>query len=539
MVTSTMMTTPLTITQLLHHGRRVHGNREVVTWQGDGARRVTFADTYERMTRLATALEGLGVGRGDVVATIMWNNQEHYEAYFAVPCMGAVLHTLNIRLFPEQLQYVIRDGGDKVIVVDDSLVPLLAKVKDTVAGVEHVIVVGDGDASALDREVLRYDDLLADATPGYDWPELDENAPAAMCYTSGTTGNPKGVVYSHRSQWTHTFGALAGGLQVRDGSRTLLIVPQFHANAWGLVYICWAIGSDVLQPGPYLQPEPLSAFIAAERPDYAAAVPSVWNGILALGEQQELDLSSLQEVVVGGSAVPRSMIEAFKARYDVEIVQGWGMTEMSPLGTVGVPPARVTDWDAGVDYRVKAGRIVPGVEMRLVGEDGEQPWDGKSQGEVQVRGPWITGGYHGLDDADKFDDGWLRTGDIGVIDGDGYLSIVDRAKDVIKSGGEWISSVDLENAIQGHADVVEAAVIGVPDEKWDERPLACVVVRDGATLTPADLSAYLVHEVAKWWIPERWSFVDEIPKTSVGKYSKKDLRARFEAGDLDVVASEG
>ena len=536
MVRSTMMDYPLTVTQLLRHGARVHAEREVVTWLGETARRVTFADTYERIERLASALASLGIGEGDVVGTFCWNHQEHLEAYFAVPCMGAALHTLNIRLFPDQLDFVIRDGGERAIIVDGSLVGLLAQAPEALAEVEHVIVVGDGDASALGREVLRYDALLEAQAPGYDWPDLDESTAAMMCHTSGTTGNPKGVVYSHRSQWTHTFGAAAGGLDVGDGDRTLVIVPQFHANAWGLIYVCWAMGSDILQPSMFLQPEPLAAFIADQRPTFSAAVPTVWNGVLALGSQQELDLSSLSTVVVGGAAVPRSMIEAFHDQYGIEIIQGWGMTEMSPLGTMSIPPADVTDWDAQVDWRAKTGRIVPGVDMRIVDAEtgAEQPWDGKAIGEVEVRGPWITAGYHGVEDPEKFRDGWLRTGDVGVIDARGFMQIVDRIKDVIKSGGEWISTVDLENTIVSHPDVTEAAVIGVPDEKWDERPLAVVVVREGAELTPAGLSEFLRDKVATWWVPERWSFIDEVPKTSVGKYDKKVLRSRHEAGELEI-----
>jgi fatty-acyl-CoA synthase len=530
-----MMDAPLTLTQLLRHGARVHADREVVTWLGDGSRTVSFADTADRVERLAAALAGLGVGPGDVVGTFCWNHQEHVEAYFAVPCMGAALHTLNIRLFPEQLDFVIGDGGDKVIIVDDSLVEQLAQAPGALAQVEHIVVVGDGDASVLGREVLRYDELLAAHPPGYDWPELDERTAAMICHTSGTTGNPKGVVYSHRSQWVHTFGAAAGGTGVREGDRTLVIVPQFHANAWGLIYVCWAMGSDILQPSRFLQPEPLAAFVAAERPSLSAGVPTVWNGVLALGEQTDLDLSSLQRVIIGGAAVPRAMIERFHDRYGIEVIQGWGMTEMSPLGAVSIPPPGTLDWASELDWRAKTGRVIPGVDLRITDEMGEeQPWDGKAIGEIEVRGPWVTASYLGVEDPGRFHDGWLRTGDVGTVDPKGYIQIVDRAKDVIKSGGEWISTVDLENAIVAHPDVVEAAVIGVADERWDERPLAVVVVADGARLTPTALSGFLHDRVARWWVPERWSFVDEVPKTSVGKYDKKALRARHEAGALHV-----
>jgi fatty-acyl-CoA synthase len=535
-VQSTMMDHPLTVTQLLEHGRRVHPHREVVTWRGDHARRTSFADTYARIERLASGLRSLGVVPGSVVGTFCWNHQEHVEAYFAVPCMGAVLHQLNIRLFPDQLAFVVNDLGDEIVIVDDSLVPLLARVVDELTTVHTFVVVGDGDASALEghARVVRYDDVLAEADAPFTWPDLDERTAAASCYTSGTTGNPKGVVYSHRSIWTHTFGAVAGGIQVRSGDRILLVVPQFHANAWGLVHVGWISGADLLLPAEHLQPEPLTAFIAAERPTCSAAVPTVWNGVLALGEEHDLDLSSLRWVVVGGSAVPRAMIVAFEERYGIEIVQAWGMTEMSPVGTVAVPPLGAAG-EASIDARARTGRIVPGVDLRLVDPDGnEQAWDGSSIGEIQVRGPWITARYHGVEAPERFQDGWLRTGDVGVVDETGSMQIVDRTKDVIKSGGEWISSVDLENELMGHPDVVECAVIGVADERWDERPLACVVVRAGTSLTPQQLNDHLAGRVARWWLPERYSFIEQIPKTSVGKFDKKVLRAGYERGELEV-----
>jgi len=532
---STMQDRPLTITSILEHGRRVHAGSEVVTFLGEGVKRASFARVADRAERLAAALRRLGIREGDRVATFCWNTQEHLEAYFAVPCMGAVLHTLNIRLFPDQLTYIVRHAEDRVFLIEDSLVPMLARVAGDLDTVRHIIVIGDGDASPLGREVLRYEDLLAAERPGSPWPEIEERTAAAMCYTSGTTGNPKGVVYSHRSTWLHSLATCTGGVfGLTPEDRILPIVPMFHANAWGLPYAGWMAGSDFVMPGRFLQAEPMCRLIAQERPTMSAAVPTIWNDILRHAESNPVDLSSIRLVACGGSAVPRGLIEKFQSRHDVRIIQAWGMTETSPLGAIAHPP-KGTAPEAEMEWRAKTGRVVAGVEMRIVDDAGrELPWDGKAVGEIQVRGPWIAGSYYLDPDPEKFQDGWLRTGDVGMIDSKGFVQITDRAKDVIKSGGEWVSSVELENAIMGHPDVVEAAVVGVPDPRWEERPLACVVLRDGAAPDPGALRAYLDGRVARWWIPERWSFIREVPKTSVGKFDKKVLRARFAAGELEV-----
>jgi acyl-CoA synthetase (AMP-forming)/AMP-acid ligase II len=535
----TMQDFPLTVRMILEHGRTVHGDAEVVTWTGEGARRLGFASVGERAARLAGALRRLGIGEGDRVGTFMWNSQEHLEAYFAVPCMGAVLHTLNLRLFPEQLVHVVNHAEDRVIIVDDTLVPLLARVAGSFGTVERFVVIGPGDGAPLGQagEVLRYEDLLAAEAPVYPWPDLDERSAAAMCYTTGTTGDPKGVAYSHRSSVLHSYAMIAAiGLTCRD--RALPVVPMFHANAWGLPYSSWMVGADILMPGRFLQAEPLARFIAEERPTVSAAVPTIWGDLLRHLESDPSDVSSLRMVLVGGSALPRVLAERFEERHGVRIVQGWGMTEMSPVGTVANPPKDVPPED-DIEWRVKQGRILPGVELRITADSGEVlPWDGISMGEIEVRGPWITARYY-LDDApEKFHDGWLRTGDVGTVDERGFVQITDRSKDIIKSGGEWISSVDLENEIMRHPHVVEAAVVGVPDERWQERPLACVVLREGAETAAGDLREFLSGRVARWWLPERWAFVETIPKTSVGKFDKKALRARREAGEMLIVELE-
>ena len=535
---STMQDRPLLISGVFEHGRRVFADSEVVTFDGTGLRRATFAQVGERTLRLAAALRRLGIAPGDRVGTFCWNSQEHLEAYLAVPSMGAVLHTLNIRLFPEQLAYVINHGEDRVILVDDSLVPLLARVASQLTTVRHFVVIGSGDASAL-GETLRYEDLLAAEKPEFTWPDLDERSAAAMCYTSGTTGDPKGVVYSHRSTYLHSLTAsssAAFGISQHDG--VLLIVPMFHANAWGLPYAGWMAGASLVMPSRFLQAEALCRLIALARPTVSGAVPTIWNDILRHAESHTVDLSSLRMVLCGGSAVPRVLMERFEERHGLRIIQAWGMTETSPIAALAFPP-RGCDPADEMGWRAKTGRVIAGVEVRIVDGAGQVlPWDGTSVGEIEVRGPWITGSYYRVAADDKFDDGWLRTGDVGTVDAKGYIQITDRAKDVIKSGGEWISSVELENAIMAHPDVLEAAVIGIPDERWEERPLACVVLREGALCSPSVLAGALAARVARWWVPDRWSVIDEVPKTSVGKFDKKVLRSRFADGSLAVVAAE-
>src|SRR5947207_157057 len=488
---STMMGVPLQLSRLLEHGSTVHGSAEIITWTGTGARRSTFADLGRQAAQLAHALRAdLGVTGDDRVATFQWNNVEHLAAYFAVPSMGAVLHTLNIRLFPDQLGYIATHAQDRVVLVDATLIPLLARSLPEMKTVEHVVIVGEGDAAPLGSSVTihRYADLLAGKPASYNWPPVDEHDAAALCYTSGTTGNPKGVAYSHRSIWLHSLQVcLPESFGLTDAHRSLCVVPMFHAMAWGLPYAAFMAGTSLVMPDRFLQAQPLAAMIAAERPTMGAAVPTIWTQLLEYLDTHPTDTSSLKEVVVGGSACPPALIHAFRDRHGIEIVHAWGMTETSPPGSVARPPAAATG-DEYWRYRYSQGRVPAGVAARIVDPLGQvAPADGESVGELEVRGPWITGTYLGDEtpDPDKFRDGWLRTGDVGTLSADGYLTLTDRAKDVIKSGGEWISSVELENALMAHPAVMEACVVGVPDERWGERPLATVVFREGETATVA------------------------------------------------------
>ncbi len=535
---STMQDFPLTISHILRHGQTVHGRSRVETYDGAGVRTATFSEVTARSEQLAKALGRLGVGPDDRVATFGWNTQEHLEAYLAIPSMGAVLHTLNLRLFPDQLAFVINHAEDRVIIVDASVIPLLARVADQLKTVEHFVIVGadPAGAGAAFGDVIAYDEMLAAEEPGYAWPDLDERSAAAMCYTSGTTGDPKGVVYSHRSTFLHSLAVnTASVLALDDRDKVLVIVPMFHANAWGIPYAGWLSGSDFLMPERFLQAEPLCRMIASERPTVASGVPSIWNDVLQYGHSHlDADLSSLRIVSAGGSAVPRSLLEEFEARFGVPMVQGWGMTETSPVAALAYPPKPFGRGD--LDWKAKTGRVIPGVELRVVDPTGAVlANDGAHSGEFEVRGPWITASYYRDDAPEKFDDGWLRTGDVGTLDDYGFMQITDRTKDVIKSGGEWISSVELENELMGHPDVLEASVVGVPDDRWAERPLAVVVLVPGSNLTAGQLREWLTGRVARLWLPERWTFIDQIPKTSVGKFDKKVLRKRYADGELDIV----
>ncbi|MFD9828140.1 long-chain fatty acid--CoA ligase [Tsukamurella tyrosinosolvens] len=543
-LTSTMQDEHLSLATLLRHATTWYADAaEVATWTPEKTTRMSFGEMGREAARLANALKALGVVPGDRVGTFQWNNNEHMTAYVAIPAMGSVLHTINIRLFPDQITYIANHAADRVIITDGSLIPQLNAAIGGMTTIEHVIVV-DGNKDEVEApagvQLHDYRDLLDAQADEYDWPEIDERAAAAACYTSGTTGDPKGVMYSHRSIWLHSTAVCASyGLGMGPNDTVLPIVPMFHAMSWGTPFGALMSGASLILPDRYLQPEPMARLLAEEKPTISAAVPAVWIGIVNHLDAHPQDISHLRHIACGGSAVPLSLAKALD-RHGVQIVQAWGMTETSPLASIAWPPRGVTG-EAAWAYRNTQGRFFPGVQGRLVDDLGEVvPADGETQGEVQVRGPWVTGSYYSPEGSapvgpDKFEGGWLRTGDIGKLSADGYVTLVDRSKDVIKSGGEWISSVELENEVMAHAAVLEAVAIGVPDPKWDERPLVAVVLQPGAEVTIAELQEHLAGKFAKWQIPDNWAFIAEVPKTSVGKFDKKVLRAQYAAGDLSVV----
>jgi fatty-acyl-CoA synthase len=521
-----MMDYQLSLPPLLQRAETFFGDREVVTRLPDKSfHRYTYRDMGGRAKQLAVALQKLGLERGDRVATLCWNHYQHLEAYFGIPCGGFVLHTLNLRLHPSDLAYVADHADDKAVIVDRSLLPLLEQFKGDTK-IEHVIVVEDS-----------YEDLL-DSARADEWedPQLDEREAAAMCFTSGTTGRCKGVVYSHRSTVLHALGVATTsplGLRVAHGDTLLPVVPMFHANAWGYPYLAAMLGTRLVFPGPHLDPESLLEDFVQEKVTWTAGVPTIWLGMLQMLDANpgKWDLSHMKGMLVGGSAVPRAMIAAYKERHGLNVVQGWGMTETSPVASVTdfIGDLQDADQDTKFDFVAMAGVPLPFVDIRVRAEGQDVPWDEESMGELEVRGPWVASGYY--DDASQADrwtdDGWFKTGDIVSMHPKGFIQIKDRSKDVIKSGGEWISSVELENALMAHPAVAEAAVIAIPDEKWAERPLAAVVVKEGETVTEELLREHLAPKFAKWWLPDRFEFVEEIPKTSVGKFKKTALREQF------------
>jgi fatty-acyl-CoA synthase len=538
-----MMDYPLTIQSIVIRAQTLFADRPVAGRRPDrSVLHTTYSDVLERVRRLGAALRALGVKPGDRVATLAWASQEHLEAYLAIPSIGAVLHTLNLRLHPDDLAFIVNDARDRVLILDESLLPLLEKFHERTPSIEHIVVIPSCRADAdvvpgfsRDGGVLNYESLLASSDPSTFIPASpDESDAAAMCYTSGTTGRPKGVLYSHRALVLHSFAhGMVDTLGIGRCDTVLPVVPMFHVNAWGLPFTAPLFGAGLVLPGPYLDPRSVLDLIVRERVTLTAGVPTVWLGMLQELDREpgQHDLSALRAIVIGGSAAPASMIAAYQQRHDVRIMHAWGMTELTPLGTLCTLPEslRSAPMEEQFRYRARQGSPLPFVEIRAVADGQEVPWDGHTMGELEVRGPWVAREYYNVKGPDdRFSsDGWFRTGDIVMIYPDGTIELTDRAKDLVKSGGEWISSVALENALMAHPAVAEAAVIAVPHPKWDERPLAVVVVRSGHQVTAEQLRDFLAPDFARWWLPDAVEFTSEIPRTSVGKFKKSALRESY------------